>query len=142
MQEAEELLTQIGRKFAIVKAEHIRFVKTSQKLKHVQAQMRSLEMFGERKPLVDYEQLVEDNQKLKERIEERDDMIGVLKVKAIRELQEAAHMKDMMHGTEEDIDALVRKLVTVDDRLEWVRASGQSSPRGGQSNGLRLFTVA
>lgn len=129
MQQAEELLSLIERKLMTMKKEHIRFVQTSQRLKDTLRRIATLEMYGDHTKLEDYEQLFEDNQKLEERIEERGEVIVALREKAVRELQEAAHMRDMMHGTEEDIEALVLQLDAVDDRLSRGRDAVAKSKR-------------
>lgn len=79
-----------------------------------------LDVYGEKARICQYEHLEEQCPKLSDRIEERAEAMVLMQERACRDIQGAAHLRDVMHEMEEDIDETLDYLDEVNIKLDAV----------------------
>jgi len=113
----EQLLLRQTKKLKEVNKVRLAFIKLRDYVAVKEAQLQSLETFGENLHLTHYEQLQMDNWNYAEKIEDKDEELRQLRKKATSVVHMIAHTKEKSSATVKKIDELCQRLGNMEAEL-------------------------
>jgi chromosome segregation ATPase len=113
----DKLISRQTRKLKEINEVRLAFIKLRDRVAAKEAQLQSLETYGQNLNLINYEQLRKENQSYADKIEERDEELQQLQNKATSAIQIIAHMKEKSLATDEKMNELCDMLEHTETQL-------------------------